>query len=45
MALNAGLDVSFDKMQDWKGIREKVGEVTKQYTSLFLHITNDEISC
>jgi hypothetical protein len=45
MVLNVGLDVSFDKMQDWKGIWEKAGEVTKQYASLFVHITNDEVSC
>jgi hypothetical protein len=40
MALNVGLDASLDNMQDWKGIREKAGEVnsTKAY------ITNDEIS-
>jgi hypothetical protein len=27
MELNVGLDVSFDNMWDWKGIREKTGEV------------------
>jgi hypothetical protein len=27
MALNVGLHVSFDNMQDWKVIWEKVGEV------------------
>jgi hypothetical protein len=28
MALNVGLDVSFDNIQNWKGIREKAGELT-----------------
>jgi hypothetical protein len=27
MALNIDLDVSFDNMQDWKGIGQKAGEV------------------
>jgi hypothetical protein len=27
MALNFGVDVSFDKMMDWKGIRGKLGKV------------------
>jgi hypothetical protein len=39
MALNVGLDVSFDNM-DWKGIREKAGEVNKQYGSLYEDIRN-----
>jgi hypothetical protein len=30
MLLNVGLDVSFDNMQDWKVIREKVGEVNNK---------------
>jgi hypothetical protein len=37
IALNVGLDVSFDNMQDWKGIREKAGEVN----STEVYITND----
>jgi hypothetical protein len=38
MALSAGLDASFDNMQDRKGTREKAGEVnsTKAY------VTDDE---
>jgi hypothetical protein len=40
MALNVGLDVSFDNMKDWRGIREKAGEPnnTKPY------VTNEETS-
>jgi putative salt-induced outer membrane protein YdiY len=30
MALNAGLDVSFDNMQDWNRIREIAGEVNSK---------------
>jgi hypothetical protein len=35
MALNVGLDVLFDEIQDWKGTRQKAGEVKgeKSYTS------------
>jgi hypothetical protein len=35
MTLKAGLDVSFDNMQNWKEIRGKVGEVnsTKAYVT------------
>jgi hypothetical protein len=35
VASNFGLDISFDNMQDWKGIGEKVGEVnsTKAYVT------------
>jgi hypothetical protein len=33
MALNVGLDVSFDNMENWKGIREKTLEL-KKYDSL-----------
>jgi L-rhamnose isomerase len=38
MAVSVGLDIPFDNIQDWKGIREKAKEVnrTKAY------ITNDE---
>jgi hypothetical protein len=38
--INVGLDVSFDNMQHWKGIRERAEKVnsTKAY------ITNDETS-
>jgi hypothetical protein len=38
MALNVGLDVSFDKMQRLKGMREKAGEVN----STGAYVTNDE---
>jgi hypothetical protein len=39
MTLNVGLDVSFDNMYDWKGIREKLEiESTKAY------IINDKTS-
>jgi hypothetical protein len=38
MALKVGLDASFDSMWDWKGIREKAGEVDSMKAS----ITNDE---
>jgi hypothetical protein len=40
MALNVGLEVSFDNMKDWKGIRQKYKEVysTKSWT------TSDETS-
>jgi hypothetical protein len=38
MALKIGLDVSFDNMQDWKGIMEKTGEVN----STGAYIMNDE---
>jgi hypothetical protein len=36
MALNFGLDVLFDKMKDWKEIREKAGEVNimKAYATI-----------
>jgi hypothetical protein len=27
MALNVGRDISFDNMWEWKGIRDKAGEV------------------
>jgi hypothetical protein len=40
MALNVGFDVSFGNMQDWKGIREKAGEVN----SAEGYIANDEAS-
>jgi hypothetical protein len=33
MELNMDVDVSFDSMYDWKGIKRKVGEA---------YITNDE---
>jgi hypothetical protein len=29
MALNGGLEVSFDNIYGWKGIREKAGEINK----------------
>jgi hypothetical protein len=36
MAVNIGLDASFDNIQDLKGIRKKAGEVnsTKAYTEM-----------
>jgi hypothetical protein len=40
MTLNTGLDASFDNVQDWKGIREKAGEVNSTKT----HVTDDETS-
>jgi hypothetical protein len=40
MALYYGLDASFDNMYNWKGIRQKVGEVN----STNIYITNDETS-
>jgi hypothetical protein len=40
MALNFSLDVSFDNMEDWKGIPEKVEvNITKA------GVTRDETSC
>jgi hypothetical protein len=41
MAVNIGLDMSFDNMWDWKGIREKATEVN----STEAYITNDRTSC
>jgi hypothetical protein len=32
MALNFGLDASYDSMQDWKGIQEKAGEFNSTRT-------------
>jgi hypothetical protein len=40
IALNLGLDVPLDNMQDWKGIREKAGEVN----SAKVYVANDENS-
>jgi hypothetical protein len=40
MTLKTGLDGSFDNMEDWKGIREKAGEVNSTET----YITNGETS-
>jgi hypothetical protein len=40
MALNDDVNVSFDNMQDWKGIREKEGAVNSTKT----YIKNDETS-
>jgi hypothetical protein len=40
MKLNASLDVSFDNMPDWKGMREKAGEVN----STNAHVMNYEIN-
>jgi hypothetical protein len=39
MGLNIGLDVLFDNMCVWKGIREKTAEVN----STKFYITNEEI--
>jgi hypothetical protein len=33
MALTVGLDIYFDNMYGWKGIREKAGDVTNYETS------------
>jgi hypothetical protein len=38
MALNVGLGVSVDNMQDWKGTWEKAGEVNSRKS----YITNGE---
>jgi hypothetical protein len=27
MALNVGLEISFDNIKDWKGIKEKMGKL------------------
>jgi hypothetical protein len=40
MVLNFGLDVSSGNMTDWKGMREKAGELN----STKAHVTNDEVS-
>jgi hypothetical protein len=37
MTLNVGLDISFNTMYDWEGIRKNAGEVNSMETSL----TND----
>jgi hypothetical protein len=39
MAVNVNLDVSLDKMLDWKGIREKSGEADTTKAC----VTNEEI--
>jgi hypothetical protein len=41
MELNVGLDVSFDKMWDWKRIRKKAEE----FNSTKMYITNVENFC
>jgi hypothetical protein len=40
MASSVGLDVSFDNLQDWKGVQEKAGEVNSKKA----YVTNDEFS-
>jgi hypothetical protein len=40
MALNVGLDTSFNNMQDWKGIQKIRGECN----DVKVYITNDDTS-
>jgi hypothetical protein len=39
MALNVGLNVSFDNTQNWEGMREKAGKVN----STEVYTTNDDL--
>jgi hypothetical protein len=46
MALNVGLDVSFDNMKDWKGILERAGDVnsTKTQNQIMTLLLNSRLA-